>query len=216
MGVIIVDKVIRRSFIAVMLLVVFIAGTSEASLQPAAVKDVWQRLAKAAGLDPSAPITVVDQKEPNAWVTFSLNKYSITVTKGMLDLLDSEDELAGVLAHEIGHIKLNHYGRTVTRSVLWSLIFRAVGNSSSRIDPLDLGYALAESGFSREQEVEADDYGIELSAKAGYDPWGLVSALEKMAKAGYTTSPSGFNSHPPTERRLQHVRAKVQEVAARS
>jgi len=83
----------------------------------------------------SAPITVVDQKEPNAWVTFSLNKYSITVTKGMLDLLDSEDELAGVLAHEIGHIKLNHYGRTVTRSVLWSLIFRAVGNSSSRIDP---------------------------------------------------------------------------------
>ena len=207
-------KAIWRSLIGAVLLILFASCVSMASLEPESVRRVWQRLAETAGLDSSAPIAVVDQREPNAWVTFSLNKYSITVTKGMLELLDNEDELAGVLAHEIGHIKLNHYGRTVTRSILWGLLFRAAG-SSSGIDPLDLGYALAESGFSREQEVEADDYGIELAAKAGYDPWGLVHALEKMAEAGYKTSPSGFNSHPPTERRLQHVRARAAEVSKR-
>ena len=45
--------------------------------------------------------------------------------------------------------------------------------------------------------MEADDYGIELAAKAGYDPWGLVRALEKMKAAGHTTSPNGFNSIRP-------------------
>jgi len=63
--------------------------------------------------------------------------------------------------------------------------------------------------------VEADDYGIELAARAGYDPWGLVRALEKMKEAGFETSPSGFNSHPPTDRRLIHVRNKAAEVSTR-
>ena len=49
---------------------------------------------------------------------FSVGSYSVSVTTGMLDLLDSEDELAGVLAHELGHVKLNHYGSTVGRGVL--------------------------------------------------------------------------------------------------
>jgi putative metalloprotease len=208
-------KKFARSFLVGAVIIIFLsANASLAALEPDSVKSVWAKLAKTAGIDPSAPIAVVDQKEPNAWVSFSLNKYSITVTKGMLKLLDSEDELAGVLAHEIGHIKLNHYGRTVTRSILWGLLFRKVG-SSSGIDPLDIGYALAESGFSREQEVEADDYGIELAARAGYDPWGLVRALEKMKEAGYETSPSGFNSHPPTDRRLIRARNKAAEVSTR-
>ncbi|MBC7322486.1 MAG: peptidase M48, partial [Acetomicrobium sp.] len=55
----------------------------------------------------------------------------------------------------------------------------------------------------------------ELAARAGYDPWGLVRALEKMKEAGFETSPSGFNSHPPTDRRLIHVRNKAAEVSTR-
>ena len=74
-------KAIWRSLIGAVLLILFASCVSMASLEPESVKKVWQRLAETAGLDPSAPIAVVDQKEPNAWVTFSLNKYSITVTK---------------------------------------------------------------------------------------------------------------------------------------
>jgi putative metalloprotease len=74
--------------------------------------------------------------------------------------------------------------------------------------------ALAEAGFSREQEIEADIYGIRLSTKAGYDPWGLYNSMLRMKKAGYETSPSGFNSHPPTDRRLTRIRQETEAVVA--
>jgi len=207
-------RVKRTSLVVAIFLLLLLPIEVYAALPASAVPEVWQRLAKAANLEKPGPISIVKQKEPNAWVSFSVGSYSVSVTTGMLDLLDSEDELAGVLAHELGHVKLNHYGSTVGRGVLYSLIFRAIGyKGSSGIDPVELGLALAEAGFSREQEVEADDYGIELATKAGYDPWGLVRALEKMKAAGYTTSPNGFNSHPPTDRRLQHVRQTAQKFA---
>jgi len=78
-----------------------------------------------------------------------------------------------------------------------------------------VGIALAESGFSREQEVEADDYGIRVSSAAGYSPWGLVNAMEKMKSAGYKTSPNGFNSHPPTDRRLLRLRNNASAIEPR-
>ena len=73
---------------------------------------------------------------------------------------------------------------------------------------------LAESGFSRGQEVEADDYGTELLKRAGYDPYGLYRAMKAFADNKYVTQPNGFNSHPPTERRLQHLQEKAKEVKA--
>ncbi len=73
---------------------------------------------------------------------------------------------------------------------------------------------LAESGFSRGQEVEADDYGTELLKKAGYDTYGLYNAMKAFADNKFVTQPNGFNSHPPTERRLQHLQEKAKEVKA--
>jgi len=75
------------------------------------------------------------------------------------------------------------------------------------------GMVLAEAGFSREQEIAADDYGVALAAKAGYDPWGLFNAFESMVGAGFKTTPSGFNSHPPTERRLVHIRETTERIS---
>jgi len=69
--------------------------------------------------------------------------------------------------------------------------------------------------MSREKEVEADDYGIRVSVVAGYSPNGLLSAMKKMRDAGFSTSPSGFNSHPPTERRLSRLFAQTEEVKRR-
>ena len=79
-----------------------------------------------------------------------------------------------------------------------------------------IGINLAESGFSRGQEVEADDYGTDLLVKAGYSPWGLYNAMKSFKDNNLVTQPNGFNSHPPTERRLQHLsdRAKGLESKA--
>jgi len=196
------------------LAVSMLSAPSGAAIDPGKVPAVWDRLTKTAGLTDAGPVHLEDKKEPNAWVSFSLNKYSVHATTGLLATLNDENELAGVLSHEIGHIKLGHYKDTVTRSVLWALLYKVIGDQKvGGVSLTGAGLSLAEAGFSREQEIEADDFGVHLAARAGYDPWGLYNSFQAMKKAGFETSPSGFNSHPPTERRLQHVRNTTISVA---
>ncbi len=195
------------------LLVSFAASPMFAAIKPGAVPPIWDRLTRTAGIQDAGPLNIETKKEPNAWVSFSGNKYSAHATTGLLETLKNEQELAGVLAHEIGHIKLGHYNESINRSLLWMLLYKALGEKKvGGVDVLGAGIVLAEAGFSREQEIEADDYGVHLAAKAGYDPWGLYNAFNSMKKAGYKTSPSGFNSHPPTERRMIHVKATTEAV----
>jgi putative metalloprotease len=175
------------------------------------VAAVWQRISAAAGL-PESPVHFEDAKEPNAWIAFGPNRQELHVTRSLIALLKSEDEMAGILAHEAGHIKLGHYGNTVGRNLAWTLLATLFRGDRVGETIAGVGIGLAESGFSREQEVEADDYGVRLSVKAGYSPWGLLRAMERMKNAGFTTSPNGFNSHPPTERRLQRLRETAAEA----
>ena len=134
-----------------------------------------------------------------------------------MQLLNSPDEIAGILGHEMGHIKLGHYNKGVQRNVGWSILGALLGKAGSGVAEIAgaVGMNLAESGFSREQEVEADDYGADLAIKAGYSPWGLYKAMKSFRDNGFKTAPSGFNSHPPTDRRLQRLeeRAKKAEIA---
>lgn len=197
----------------VVVLLLLKAGPIDAMINPQSVTVIWDKLTRTASLTDAGSVNIEDKSEPNAWVSFSLNKYSVHATTGLLNTLRDEDELSGVLAHEIGHIKLGHYNETVKRSLLWTLLYKALGEKTiGGVDVLGAGMVLAEAGFSREEEIEADDYGVALAAKAGYNPWGLFNAFQSMQKAGYQTSPSGFNSHPPTERRLVHIKATTQQV----
>ncbi len=204
-------RLVKILLMCLFILMFFVIQAS-AQFTEAGVNRIWQRVASTAGLEHFPKVQIEDKKEPNAWVSFSLDRYSVHVTRGMLNLLKTDDQLAGILSHETGHIKLGHYKETMGRNLLWVLLYKAIGNSGTAGDALGLGLSLAESGFSREQEVEADDYGIRLAAKAGYDPWGLVQSLEIMKKAGFETTPNGFNSHPPTDRRLIHVRNTAKTV----
>lgn len=184
------------------------------------VASAWKKIAKADGFK-EVPINYEANDAPNAWVKFqNQNNYSVHVTQGLMKILNTEEEIAGVLGHEIGHVRLGHYNKGVTRAVGWAV----AGNLLGRIGGWggvaaqaagQVGSKLIESGFSREQEVEADDYGTELLKKAGYDPYGLYNAMKAFKDNKFVTQPDGFNSHPPTERRLKHLQAKAAEVKAR-
>lgn len=206
-----------RKYMGAIVVLSFLAASiipGEATLDPGAVERVWRELTSTAALVDAGPVNIEDKEEPNAWVSFTMDKYSVHATTGLLETLRSTDELAGVLAHEIGHIKLGHYDDTMKRNLLWMLLYKALGDKKlGGFDVLGTGVVLAEAGFSREQEIEADDYGVTLAAKAGYDPWGLYKALQGMAKAGFKTTPSGFNAHPPTERRLTHIRETTERIS---
>ncbi len=109
---------------------------------------------------------------------FSPGNHSVHVTTGLMAILDHEDEIAGILAHEAGHIQLGHYNSSVGRSLLWGLLFHALeGNAARRLPE---GWAgPGRIGLQQEQEVAADDYGIRTASAAGYSP-GAVRAMEKM------------------------------------
>ncbi|NLL37814.1 MAG: M48 family metalloprotease [Fretibacterium sp.] len=196
-------------------LAALLVSPSQAAISKHTVKGAWSRVASVAGLDVgSIPLLFEKEKAPNAWVRFESSKrFSVHVTEGLMAILADSDEIAGILAHEVGHVRCGHYKRGVARNVGWQIVGSLLGkgNEVTQIAGA-VGMKLAESGFSREQEVEADDYGMDLATKAGYSPWGLYNAMKKFKDHGFATQRSGFNSHPPTERRLRHLRERAEKI----
>ncbi len=176
------------------------------------VGQTWKKLSSATGFsayllyDPSDVINAMIVKDPQG-------DYIVIVCLGLLEILRTEDEIAAVLAHEIGHGINGHQEKTMQQrtglgfavSILSSVLGGGLGGTAAQ-----LGGTLACQGYSREQEVEADDFSVEACARAGFSPWGLYDAILKMADAGAVIHPSGFNSHPPTERRMKHLREKAE------
>jgi len=192
----------RKILISIAILL-FAVCPAQAQLTPQQAVNVWQQVVRPLGLT-ELPFGVKQSITPNAWVTAGK---SVTVTTGLLELLETESELYGVLAHEAGHVILKHSNKAVSRQVgkfilvtaLNSLFGSAVGNAAS------IGTDLAAAGYSREQEIAADDFAVKLAFDNGQDMSGLYNALMKLSQK-HKTEPSGFNSHPPDDRRLLHIR----------
>jgi predicted Zn-dependent protease len=156
------------------------------------VDAVGQRVARAAPrIGNGYRFYVVDQWTPNA---FALPDGSIFLSRGLVALASSEDELANVLAHEITHVTERHaIGR------------QAIAESAN---PFLIGFARAAylASFSRDQERDADVGGQALAAAAGYDPRAMAEFLRKLEYAerlqfGASRIPSFFDTHPSTAER---------------
>ena len=208
-----------RKFFCAFIIMMALCSCSHAAITKTTVQKAWNKIAKADGFKVIA-ITYEKSTSPNAWVKFkSSNNFSVHVTQGLMNILSNEDEIAGVLGHEIGHVRLNHYSKGVNRAVgtavgkkvASSVLGKFFGGIGQIVGNIGVSVAadLAESGFSREQEIEADDYGTTLLVKAGYPSDGLYRAMKSFADHNIITQPSGFNSHPPTERRLKHLKEKA-------
>ncbi|MEE9265263.1 MAG: M48 family metallopeptidase, partial [Gammaproteobacteria bacterium] len=159
---------------------------------------------------------VLDMPIPNA---LALPEGQIFVSRGVLVLVNTEDELAGILAHEIAHVEEHHaderQGLVLVTSPIrlgadiagWAtgLIIPGLGEAISDFGESTTGLVLAP--YSREQEREADRVGQSLAALAGYEPDGLVNLLDTMAKAELLDpenahEQSFFDSHPATAERI--------------
>ena len=189
-----------------LILVLFMIGASEASISRNTVKHAWSNIARYAGISGIA-VNFENDDDPNAWVKFEdETHYSLHVTSGLMRILESESEIAGVLGHEAGHIKLGHYGGMVitdTARILTGTDNESPEGIAEVVGVMEMD--LRESSFSREQETEADDYGVKILREAGYDSRGLYMAMKRIASAGYGSGHNGFNSHPATSERLAHL-----------
>lgn len=133
---------------------------------------------------------VTDDEEPNA---FTIGGGRIYITRGLLSLLESEDELAGVLAHEIGHDAFSHIPKTLSRQMFWLTHTKKVQSRAEIETALTRLYdeyaknsfaALGENllGFARFDELEADRAAFHNTYRAGYNPVALAAALKHLAR----------------------------------
>ena len=193
-----------------------LASCAHAAITEAVVERAWKKIAKADGFKTVA-VNYVEDASPNAWVAFkSADDFTINVTRGLMKILNSEEEMAGVWGHEIGHVRLGHYNQGVGRNILWSLGSAVLERKTGKVGQTlgAVGMNLAENGFSRRQETQSDEYGVKLLVKAGYNPLGLYNAMKAFKDNGYGTK-SGitnwFSTHPATDDRLK----RLQEFAAK-
>ncbi len=172
---------------------------------------------------PSNPYTfsfqIVDQEDPNA---FALPGGFVYVSRGLLVLLKNEDELAGVLGHEISHVMKKHSSSRQKKSVLPSILAApaiALGRTMGKGMGQKIAAPILGAGrvylasYGRKQELEADDLGITLAAKAGYQPLLLADILSRIDKSlqtqtGQKAAYSIFNDHPMTPDRLKVIKEK--------
>jgi predicted Zn-dependent protease len=160
---------------------------------------------------------LADSPEPNA---FALPGGYIYVTRGILPLIQSEDELAGIIAHEIIHVAERHSVKQMKKGLLGGLL-QVPGNLLNVVTGTNVGniinapIALTTHAFvakySRGHEHDADKYGVQLAASAGYNPKALADALERLAKGielitGKAEKKNYFSDHPFTPSRVTNIR----------
>ena len=150
-------------------------------------------------------VTVVDSPTVNAMA--APGGYLI-VFRGLLQDTETPEELAGVLAHEIQHVMLQHGMRLIVQHLSMAVIIAALSGDASGM--LSYGLQAAQTlqtlSYSRGAENQADEQGLALLQQAGINPEGMMSFFEKLSKAQEDTSPfQYFSTHPPTKERRRHL-----------
>ena len=159
---------------------------------------------------------VFANSEPNA---FALPGGKVGVNTGIFTVAKNQDQLAAVLAHEIGHVVERHHDERITRQMGASSAVQVLGALAGDYGALATqgGSLLAQTGFllpgSRVQETEADVVGQRLMAEAGFDPAQAVNLWQNMIAAGGGRPPEWLSTHPNPQSRIQELRSRAGTLA---
>jgi predicted Zn-dependent protease len=195
-----------------------LTGTLKTCTNPegvAALADLVGRYERAAGLHVPLKVVVLDNRMVNA---FALPGGYIYLMNGLIQRARGPDEVAGVLGHEIGHVKYRHGLQSAIQSGgLGFLLGTVFGDFAGGTAVVLASRALIQSAFSRDAEREADAFGVDLMLKAGGNPAGLASFFTAMG-AGAPGALSWITSHPANAEReraiLDMARGRAMAVPA--
>lgn len=157
---------------------------------------------------------ILDEEEINA---FALPGGLIFVYRGLLERIDSDDQLACILGHEIGHIVAKHAVKKLQAAMGYTLIRILVGTipETAQIGRgMDLAFEQILSGFSREDEFLADRLGVRYAKRAGFSPYGMIEFLEKLHRIELRKPPkpkSYIKTHPFIPDRIRVVKEEIGE-----
>lgn len=151
---------------------------------------------------------------------FALPGGQVFITQGILKNLRSEAQLAGVLAHEIGHVVARHSAQQVAKSNLTQGLAGAA--SIAAYDPNSPGSSIAKAAiaaaivkvinlrYGREDELQADQLAVDFTPKAGYDPRAMIQVMQMLQQQGGRSSqPEFLSTHPDPGNRIQHLQQEI-------
>jgi beta-barrel assembly-enhancing protease len=188
------------------------------------VQDLTVKIAANSDIRVPVQVKVLNSREINA---FALPGGFLFVQRGLLEQVDDEAQLAGVMAHELSHAVARHGHRLMKRATIASIIFQAAQVAAmiftGGVAGIGTYYALQYGfyglglvlnldllGVSRDFELEADQLGVQYSWKAGYDPTGFVRFFDKLAqREGYVQGLSWFRTHPPFFDRMMKTQEEI-------
>jgi predicted Zn-dependent protease len=160
---------------------------------------------------------VDDPKMINA---FALPGGQISITRGLMNELENEAQLAGVLGHEIGHVIAEHSAQQMAKGQLGQMLATAVGVGASGEDGAGrfAGMAAAMATqmkmlqYGREHEKQSDEIGLKYMAQAGYDPAEMLGVMRILAKASQGgKQPEFMSSHPHPETRIETIKSFLEK-----
>ncbi|MEM8832508.1 MAG: M48 family metallopeptidase [Cyanobacteria bacterium P01_G01_bin.19] len=176
------------------------------------IRGIGDKIAELMGRDEFAyEFNIINDPSPNA---FALPGGKIFFHTGMLELMDSEAELAGVMAHEVAHAVLSHgyqkLGESAIANTGRNVLSGFAGKKAARV--ADAGELLLNKEFSRGKEKQADVLGLRVLDAAGYSADGLYNVMAKLAqlegKGNFATSL--LSSHPASEKRMEYLEELIQ------
>lgn len=161
-------------------------------------------------------VQVFDDDQANA---FALPGYKIGVYTGLLKYAKNQDQLAAVIGHEIAHVIANHGNERVSSQIatqagldLASAVLGGTQNTNNAMILAGLGLG-AQYGitlpFSRSHETEADLIGLDLMAKAGFNPEESVSLWKNMSQAGGESPAEFMSTHPSNDTRIKQLKQRI-------
>ncbi len=173
--------------------------------------EAWNPRAKQWGWE----VNLLGGKALNA---FCMPGGKIAFFHGLLAQLQlSDDEVAAIMGHEMAHALREHarerMGKTAATRIGASVLSAFLGLGGTGDALLNMGGQLLTLKFSREDESEADIVGMELAARAGYDPKAGVTLWQKMLATGKGAPPQFLSTHPSGATRIQDIEAKLPKVA---
>ncbi len=187
------------------------------------IQRIGERIAASVGRElPGAQWEFVVFDDPKTINAFALPGGKVGVYTGLINLAESDDEIAAVMGHEVAHVSSRHGGERMSQQMAAGLVgavgVAATENAKHRDAwrmALTGGTGLGLLAFSREHESEADAIGMRFAANAGYDPRAAVTFWQKMAQKNSGGEPfKWLSTHPPTSERIANLQRLAPQYLA--
>jgi beta-barrel assembly-enhancing protease len=176
------------------------------------LNEIKDRMCEANGIDKNdITMLLVQNDQVNA---FAIPGHHIIVYTGLIDRCDSVSELCGVIAHEMGHIELNHVMKRLASELGVGLIASIASSGNSQVVG-QIIKILSSSAFDRKQESDADAIGVTYLEKAHINPRGFVNIMNKLAElhAGTPKAMEWISSHPDSKKRAETIQSLIHITA---